>query len=167
MKINATMFAAAAVLAAAAAPAMADFGDGLYSAGGHVTVEILNSDAGYTSDLSLSSPFSIGIGSNRDTGLIADLGAFAGGTEMIFQLHVRDTGDDFFTGPGARNADGLIHANVIWEGPNTALVGFEDIRGGGDGDFNDCQFRFTGVVPTPGSVALAGLGGLCCLRRRR
>ncbi len=167
MQTSTKIFASAAVLAAAAAPAMADFGDSLYSAGGHVTVEILNSDAGYTSALSLYAPLPIAIGSNRDTGLFADLGVFAGGTEMVFQLYVRDTGDAFFTGPAARNPDGLLHANVIWEGPNTALVGFEDINGGGDEDFNDCQFRFTGVVPAPGTVALAGLGGLCCSRRRR
>ena len=163
---NRTMIAAT-LAAAAAVPAMADFGDSLYSAGGNVTVEILPSDAGYTSDLSLSSPTPIAIGSNRDTGLVIDLGAFEAGTEMIFQLYVRDTGDSFFTGPAARNPDEMVHTYVTWEGPNTAVVGFEDIRGGGDGDFNDCQFRFTGVVPAPGTIALAGLGGVCCLRRRR
>jgi hypothetical protein len=166
MKTTTVATACLAALAAAA-PAMADLGDSLYSAGGHVTVEILPSDAGYTSDLSLVWPAAIAIGSNRDTGLVLDLGEFTAGTEMIFQLTVRDTGDAFQTGPAARNPDGLIHANVTWEGPNTAVVGFEDLYGGGDQDYNDCQFRFTGVVPAPGTIALAGLGGLCCLRRRR
>jgi hypothetical protein len=159
----------AVTLAAAAlvAPASADFGDMLYASGGEVTVEILSSSAGYTSDLSLVSPVEIYIGSNRDTGLLTSLGTFAAGTEMLFQLFVRDTEQAYFTGAAPRNPDGLIHANVVWEGPSTALVGFEDIYGGGDMDFNDCTFRFRGVVPTPGSVALFGLGGLLVARRRR
>jgi hypothetical protein len=159
--------AAVALTAAVAAPAMADFGDVLYASGGEVTVEILSSSAGYTSDLSLVSPAEIYIGSNRDTGLVTNLGVYAAGTEMLFQLFVRDTEQAYFTGPAARNPDGIIHANVVWEGPNTAVVGFEDIFGGGDMDYNDCTFRFTGVIPTPGSVALFGVGGLLLARRRR
>ncbi len=165
---NFTITAATFAVVAVAAPAMADFGDGLYAAGGDVTVEVLGSDAGYTSDLSLFAPSEIYIGSNRDLGTIVNLGSYASGTEMIFRLFVRDTEQSFFTGPGSRNPDGLIHANVTWESANVAVVGFEDILGGGDGDFNDCTFRFTGVaVPTPGSLALAGLGGLLVARRRR
>jgi hypothetical protein len=160
-------FAAVTLAAVVAAPAMADFGDMLYASGGDVTVEILSSSAGYTSDLSLVSPVEIYVGSNRDLGTIVNFGSYASGTEMLFQLFVRDTEQAYFTGAGSRNPDGIIHANVVWEGPNTALVGFEDIFGGGDMDFNDCTFRFTGVVPTPGSVALFGLGGLLVARRRR
>ena len=165
---NVTFVAATLAVVAAAAPAMADFGDGLYAAGGDVTVEILASSAGYTSDLSLYSPATIYVGSNRDLGLVVNLGAFASGTEMVFQLFVRDTEQAYFTGPGSRNPDEIIHANVTWESANVAIVGFEDIHGGGDFDYNDCTFRFTGVaVPTPGSLALAGLGGLLSVRRRR
>lgn len=153
---------------AIATPAMADLGDGLYAAGGNVTVEILGGSAGYTSDLSLAFPAEMAIGSNREVGKIVNLGSFASGTEMVFQLFVRDTETSFYTGPASRNPDGLIHANVTWESPNVALVGFEDITGGGDMDYDDCVFRFTGVaVPTPGSLALAGLGGLLVSRRRR
>lgn len=153
---------------AVAAPAMADFGDGLYAAGGDVTVEILSSSAGYTSELHLDSPAEIFIGTNRDLGTIVNLGSFTAGTEMLFRLFVRDTEQSYFTGAAVRNSDGIIHANVTWESENVAVVGFEDIHGGGDFDFNDCTFRFTGVaVPTPGSAALLSLGGLLVARRRR
>ncbi len=56
-------------------------------------------------------------------------------------------------------------------------VGFEDLVGGGDRDFNDFMFRLTNVVdpapapapvPEPHGLALAGLGlALLALRRRR
>lgn len=164
-----TRIAAIVVAASATAvPAMADLGDMLFASGGDVTVEILDSSAGYTSDLSLAFPSEIYIGSNREVGKVVNLGAFAEGTEMMFKLFVRDTETSFFTGAAERNPDGIFHARVTWESANVALVGFEDITGGGDFDYDDCTFRFTGVaVPTPGSMALAGVGGLLAIRRRR
>ena len=165
---NVKLSAASLVALAVATPAMADLGDGLFAAGGDVTVEILESSAGYTSELHLDSPVSMFIGTSRDLGTIVNLGSFTAGTEMIFRLFVRDTEQSYFTGAASRNPDGIIHANVTWESPNVAVVGFEDIYGGGDADYNDCTFRFTGVaVPTPGSAALFGLGGLLVARRRR
>ena len=45
-------------------------------------------------------------------GSTADLGSFVTGTELIFRLHVNDTGNDFFTGPGSRNPDSQPHARA-------------------------------------------------------
>ena len=48
------------------------------------------------------------------------------------------------------------------------LIGIEDIRlPGGDADFNDATFRVSfAQMPTPGSVALLGLGALFARRKR-
>lgn len=60
----------------------------------------------------------------------------------------------FFSGQAANNKDaknwndGKIHTKVLNLGDNKYLVGFEDIWGGGDGDFNDNVFLFEGVTST-------------------
>lgn len=73
------------------------------------------------------------------------LGAFPVGTELIFRLHVNDTGDDFFTGAAGRNPDNHTHARVQanWTKKDT-LVSFEDLFGGSY-DYNDLSFSFTNV----------------------
>ncbi len=158
----------AAALCGLAGSSSAIIGDPILTNGlGDVTVEVLASDAGFTSELWLVSPGAPRfIATNRDTGLIANLGTFPAG-EMIFELRVRDTGFAYQTGPGVRNPDGLAHADVTPETGLSYLVGFEDIFGGGDMDYNDCVFRFTGVVPSPASAGLFGLAGLIATRRRR
>lgn len=105
-------------------------------------------------------------------GSTVNLGSFAAGVELLFRLHVNNTGEDFYTGPGSRNSDGHAHARVQgnWQ-PNEILVSFEDLRGG-PYDFNDLSFSFTNTrssVPEPGVLALMtlGLAGLGVGRRKR
>jgi len=94
---------------------------------------------------------------------------------------VLTTGDRFFSNP-ALNADGQQH---IWSTPYAGgefqipaglFVGFEDLRGGGDRDYDDLSFVFTNVgaknvVPEPATwmmlIAGFGLVGLAIRRRRR
>ncbi|MCC7053199.1 MAG: PEP-CTERM sorting domain-containing protein [Gemmatimonadaceae bacterium] len=105
------------------------------------------------------------------------LGSFASGTELIFRLEVTNTGNNYFSGPSSRNADGKCHARVQNEyAPGTTLVSFEDLENTPEGDsgYNDLSFSFTNtvssaVVPEPATNALllVGLVALCRVRRRR
>ena len=148
---------------------------------GYVTAEFLGSDAGYFNSLYLDSPdadarFVFDKETPLDLGPV-DLGRFAAGTELIFRLDVRNTGLSFFTGDADRNIDGIAHALATTmlddAGTYITTVGFEDLRGGGDLDFNDFEFRLTNVIdpvlvaapPVPALLAL-GLLGLGYQRRR-
>jgi hypothetical protein len=90
----------------------------------------------------------------------------------------------FFSGDATNNQDARgwndsqVHTKVLNLGNNRFLVGFEDIWGGGDRDYNDNVFLFEGVsvdipVPPPvvvsesASMSLLGLlfGGLLWRRR--
>lgn len=158
--------------------ANAGIGDSIFvQSSGHVLATFEGQTAGYTSDLYLSSPITSFIFTNHvaNVGDTVDLGFFTAGTELIFSIYVRNTGDTFYSGSGASNSDGLAHANVInnWM-PGRTYVGFEDLWGGGDLDYDDNSFSFTNVatlqpVPEPETYAmlLAGLGLLGMQARRR
>lgn len=83
------------------------------------------------------------IGSSRDVGKVVSIGQVAAGTEMVFRIFVRNTRDNFFSGPANRNPDGVAHANVGCIDQQTTIFSFEDIFGGGDRSFNDAIFEVT------------------------
>ena len=129
-------------------------GGQLFATGGNVTVEVLPATAGYTSELHLISPgpdrF---IALNHDVGTVVNLGSFPAGVELVFGIYVRDTGDTFQMGPASRNPDGIEHAGVDNTGPGVAIVGFEDLLQGGDLDYDDNVFKFTGGIAPLGCPA--------------
>lgn len=121
-----------------------------------------------------------------------NFGSFTRGQELVFSLRSLTTGHTYFSDPDL-NKDGFNHAFVLpFAGgalkkggsilPMGLLIGFEDIYGGGDRDYNDHVFVVTNVATTrpqdgnvgvPGPVAGAGipallaLGGLAWARRNR
>jgi len=121
-------------------------GQSVYAGGGEVIVKVMPSDAGYTSELHLSSPEPARfIALNRDVGMVVNLGVYPAGQELIFSIYVQQTQKTFYSGPASRNSDNELHAAANLPAYGPATVGFEDLEGGGDQDFNDNMFRFLGL----------------------
>ena len=179
--MSAVAFATSALLTLAPMAANAAVGDQVYAGGGSISIQFEGSDAGYNSTLELwinGLAVTPAIFPNHSTPIGTTYnvpGSFSAGTLLDIRLYVVDTGDTWHTGPGANNSDGIAHANVIYNymGQNVrTYVGFEDLAGGGDGDYNDHTFSFTNTVnavPEPETYAmlLAGLGLLGAVARRR
>ena len=120
-------------------------------------------------------------GLNNQTSAIGDslnFGPVTAGDVLTFRLRVTDTGDLFYS-KRSLNTDGITHiyatsyAGGDFGLPAGTYVGFEDLNGGGDLDYEDLGFVFTNVtsnVPEPAAWAMM-LGGFglvgSAMRRRR
>lgn len=178
MKLLHTLVAAALSLSAASASAALVPYAGSFTVGntGEVVATFLGHTAAYSNDLYFSTD-SVNwtwVFNNHSTapGTTQSLGSFTAGTELFFSIFVNNTGDTFYSGAGSNNADGLVHVATEVMGDVTH-VGFEDLYGGGDLDYDDVRYSFQNItaVPEPETWAmmLAGLGmaGLASRRRRR
>jgi hypothetical protein len=161
------------ILSSSVAVAAPILGQQIYYEGGDVRVTVLPYSAAYTSQLilfSTPSPLVIAtssqVGQTFNLGNLAALYGIAPGSELIFGIVVLNTGDTFKMGPGGRNPDGVEHVLVDYaegDGGDIALLGFEDLFGGGDHDYNDANFEVQGGigftrVSAPASLSLLLLG---------
>ncbi len=142
---------------------------------GTVAVTFAGSSASYTSTLFLQGYGEL-FSSNVASGTTIELGGFQAGQVLTFSIFVQNTGQTYYTGSGDLNADGVAHASVENTGVGTS-VGFEDLYGGGDQDYNDVMFSFSNTNtetklvqnPEPGTILLFGSGllGLGAWRLRK
>lgn len=135
----------------------ASLGGILISDESEVAVEVLSGDAQFISDLYLLSEPPILIANNREIGRTVNLGLFPKGSVLLFGIIVRQTEQRFVMGDGAQNPDGLVHAVANQLPDGSIIVSFEDSLGGGDGDYDDVQFRFFGVSVNELPVITSGL----------
>ena len=183
--------ALAALVPAASAEAQALPGTSLYATGDEVWVKFVSYDAQYRNDLYffayvgqstvdaqyLFTNHTAVAGSERQV-----LGGFTAGQEIVFGIYVYDQARGryytYYSGGAGNNPDGVKHVQLwkIEDGKYALRVGFEDLYGGGDKDYNDLIFEVSGVTntvtPEPITIALlgsglVGLGGAGLTRRRR
>jgi hypothetical protein len=146
LRMHAALIAVALVVAAPAT-AQGVIGGQLFATGGTVDIVVMQSGvAGWSSRLFLLHPDGTrtNIALNTEVGKHVTAGPFPAGRELVFGITVLNGGPTFFMGPASRNPDGIAHAGVTETGVRTFLVGFEDKFGGGDRDYDDNVFQFTG-----------------------
>jgi Domain of unknown function (DUF4114)/PEP-CTERM motif len=115
-----------------------------------------------------------------DIGDYVTLGKFNTKTQFNFLLKADGASEktqngDIYGANAALNGDKLQHL-MAWQVGDYVLMGFEDLRGGGDKDYNDLMFAVdfgkdnlkTSTVPEPGTMtALLGITGAAGWLRRR
>jgi hypothetical protein len=146
---------------------------------GEVILTFLSSQADYSSDLFLEG--STGSIFNNKTAVVGtqySLGTFEAGTTLSFSMFVENLAATFYTGAASRNADNVIHAAYSDVIGNTINIGFEDLFGGGDLDYNDLVFSLSNVYaattpvspvsePETYAMFMAGLGLMGWAGRRK
>ena len=151
------------------------------TATGNITAYFAGSSAANISDLGMlvngASTGLFGLINNGTTNVGAsfNLGSVFAGDVLTFELRTRNPAQGSAFSDPTRNGPfdggtGIQHVystaytatSPIFPGvPVGTYVGFEDLPGGGDLDYNDLQFVFTNVgVAVPGPIVGAGLPGL-------
>jgi hypothetical protein len=158
------------------------------TADGDIIAYFAGATAGFTNILGLIvNGVDTGInGLNNQTSQVGDslnFGPVSAGDSLIFYIDVLSTGNRFFSSRPL-NPDGITHifaapyiGGLVGPGgtvPAGTYVGFEDIFGGGDLDYDDLNFvfvntRFVTDIPEPATWAMliAGFGLVGFALRRK
>lgn len=134
-------------------PAAAQLGGSLSATGGPASIKVQSNTTIFLSELWLKNPVAgqldLLLATNRQVGTTVALPTYAAGTPLVFYIKVTrwdlNRIDTFHMGDGTANPDSIPHAVVTVVGPGKATVGFEDLLGGGDRDYDDNVFLFEGV----------------------
>jgi hypothetical protein len=154
---------------------------------GDLVATFVGETAGFTNRLGvIANGVDLGLGLSNESplGTSFNYGSVAAGSSLVFYIKVQNNGN-VFSSVSADNPGGLNHVFAAAYGggdtvgirnfePSTYVyVGFEDLKGGGDLDYDDIQFVFANVravIPEPATWALLitgfGMVGLAVRRRR-
>lgn len=130
--------------------------DGSYTAGKEaVTINIKKSDSGYDNKIyystdNFATKHLVGIDNQTGSATITGLKE---GTKIDFGID-NGHGDFFRTGGTSVNADGVDHVVATKGNDGVHVVGFEDLRGGGDRDYNDAIVSVRSVPSASLATAL-------------
>jgi hypothetical protein len=92
-------------------------------------------------------------------GDFVDLGSFKAGTKLDFFIIANGFygGKEYYSTELSVNMDGVVHAvSLASNGSAYLIIGFEDLKGGGDRDYNDLVFAVE--IGSANVKAMAGLG---------
>ncbi len=132
--------------------------DGLFGADGSLSYALISGDLTNAENPSDFTPSLFRANSGTDTGL--NIWSFSSDSDVTFTA-----GSLAFVGSATFSLDALSYANLL-AGNTSGNIYFPA------DDFSDIDAgavvlgTYT-VIPAPGSLALIGLGGLACARRRR
>jgi len=117
-----------------------------------VNVTFLGSHAAFNNTFGLAGPehYRMGSGHSTHAGSVFSVGPYPAGSELKF--FITSPKGTFYTGPAGRNPDHLVHAAVTEQAVKRFVVGFEDMAGGGDTDYDDIFLQVDGevIIDIPG-----------------
>lgn len=106
-------------------------------------------------------------------GEVFSLGVFAAGEVISFRFDNLTSGLSFFSGGAESNVDNIAHVHLSQNDDGSVTLGYEDLFGGGDFDFDDVVATISESsdmsMPVPGAFWLlaSGLAGIGFASRRR
>jgi len=117
-----------------------------------VRVTYVSTEAAYSNDFGLWLPHFqyLGTGHTTPTGSVFNLGTFNTGDNLIFYITTNEQTPHTYLSEGTM-PDGVVHGRVQNLDGGLYQIGFEDIWGGGDRDYNDIILSVS-IAPGQGPV---------------